>query len=135
MSETTTTPNVNAQPGANAKPETAVVTCTTWTKNVLSQIQENFESNLSQSQDIFVTLAKQEEDTKKSLPDTLSVANNHLKAVASWGLVHLKDTTNGYAQRQFALFLTSLEQAASHLEKALKQHDKNPGTPLEPETK
>jgi GH35 family endo-1,4-beta-xylanase len=104
----------------------------------LEQIDVTFDPSMTKSTDIFVTLAKQHEQNAQQpdakLPDDMTQANNHVKAVACWGLTKLKDSYNAYAQREYALFLTGLEQAASHLERALKTHANNPGSPPAPAT-
>lgn len=107
------------------------VACTPWTKTALQQIEECFESKAAASQDIFVSLVKQNEqlEAQKQLRDPVDMTNNHLKAISAWGLTQLKDSHNAYAQREFALFITSLEQAGAHLEKAIRMNKRDPGKP------
>ena len=56
---------------------------------------------------------------KASSEAVIMDVNTVCQAVGCWGIHHLSDSTGKFVAREFALFLTSLEQASHHLQKAL----------------
>jgi len=98
------------------------IVCTTAARKMLDQIETTYTPSHSKAVDVFVTLCNQEEaesERARKFADPLNIEiNSVFQTLACWGLARLRNTENGFALRESALFLTSLEQAASHLQKA-----------------
>ncbi len=96
------------------------VNCSVRCENLLRQIEATYPRAHTKTNDIFVTLALR--DLEAPSPHATQVEVHSIaQSLACWGLSRnaLRLTENQFALREASLFLTSLEQAAYHLEKAL----------------
>jgi len=131
MSEELKIPEPQSAQSVSVPPK-VTIQCSPWAKSVIEMSQEEFDDQTNvKSVDMFVSFVRQLETATIATPEQaqkeiLTPMTTAMQRLALLATAHLYKTTNIHVQRQLTLFLNDLENAHSHIKKAVALNLKNP---------
>jgi hypothetical protein len=102
--------------------------CTAWCKSATEQLDDIFGKSSVKSADVLVSLAIQQGllsssnlSVQQDSKQVEKLVHDFAQLLSCQGLLSLKLTNNGYAQREYSLFLNYINTAMLHLGEAIKR--------------
>ena len=129
--------NTESQTSSSSNSQKFNISITDWGMNVIKQIDDSLPESTNKMADVLAYVAREEkiitenkiEEKIHGFPDldkTVKAIHNHAKFIAAWGLLFTRLSNNAFAQRQYILFLTHLEQACMHLDQSISKVSQTP---------
>ena len=115
---------------SSSQPSPQNLSCTAWCKGATEQLDDIFGKSSAKSADVLVSLAGQQgllNNSNLSVHQDLKLVDKSVHEFAQLlscqGLLPLRLSNNGYAQREYSLFLNYINTAMLHLSEAIKRSE------------